>query len=111
MKDLEQQGISTVAIRNRARTRGRKARGDDSLYPGGLFSCCGLGLSLCEDDFGSVDYEARRKEFSKTQYEERKKSKLAREEELRTTYSKTLKAKQQQRAEANNQEQYEVVED
>jgi hypothetical protein len=106
MRELEKQGITTVAIRNRARIRQRNRRPDVlSGDLSGLFCCGGIGFSL--DDFTPDDYEAQ-KEYEKSRYQQKKKSKQQREEQLRHDFAKPLQAKRQQVDEAG--EVYEVVE-
>lgn len=105
MRDLEKQGITTVAIRNRARTRQRRRPGMMNGDMSSLFCCGAIGFSL--EDFTPDDYAAQ-KEYQKSMYEEKKKSKMQREEQLRHDFAKTLQAKRQQVDQVD--EVYEVVE-
>lgn len=108
MRELEEQGVSTAAMRNRARRR--KARGIGSRDVKGtddipsLFKCCGVGLAFGD---ATEDYEAYR-QHEKELYEERKKAREAHEAQLRAQYRKTHVATQSQ---SNKMEEaYEVVE-
>jgi len=98
MNDLERHGVSTGAIRNRARRR----HADQSSS---FLNCCGTNFSFA--DFSSQDREAHR-EYQKLVYEEQKKARWQYEEELRTGYSKL----HQMRRSKKNQldEAFEVVE-
>ena len=98
MKDLEAQGTTTAAIRNRSRRRAAQS----SFDPQDMFQCCGVGLA-----FGNEDPETVR-QAQKDDYHERKKAQAQREEELRTTFRK--KHLQAKRNKPDVQEALEVVE-
>jgi hypothetical protein len=103
MNRLEEEGVSTSAIRNRARRRqytlARDTHGELSL-----FACC-AGPEFSWTGFGDP-YEAQR-EYEKTAYEKKKKARMEREEELRTTFGQRLRRKKD---ENKVDEAYEVVE-
>lgn len=102
MKELEEQGISTAAIRNRARrreARGRGLNGTDDIPS--LFRCCGVGLAFGD---ATEDYEEYRLQ-EKEEYEKRKKERERYEEQLRLQYRKKVVT----RPKANAEEAYEVV--
>lgn len=88
MNMLERQGLSTSAIRNRARRRkaaernARSKTAQSSDAPS-LFQCCGVGLAF--GDATEEDDEAYR-EFQKKQYEQRQLKQAAHEEKLRSKY-------------------------
>lgn len=101
LADLEKQGLSTAAIRNRSRRRkawGGGGIGTDDIP--GLFRCCGIGLAF--GDATEEDYEEKRK-HDKTLYEERKKQRELRELQLRTHYRRKPQLD-------DTEEAYEVVE-
>jgi hypothetical protein len=100
MADLERQGLTTAAIRNRSRRR-KALRGDTGTddIPS-LFRCCGIGLAF--GDATEENYEEMR-QHDKEQYLERKKAKELRELELRNRYRRKPKADAEDEA-------YEVVE-
>ena len=79
MNDLERQGISTGAIRNRARRRHAEAQGSSFFY------CCGTQLNFA--DFTEDDREAHR-DYQKSMYEEQKKARFRHEEDLRSDFTK-----------------------
>lgn len=84
--DLERQGLSTAAIRNRARRRNVHYEMAGSEDTPGLFACCGVGLAF--GDATEEDYEARR-EYEKVLYQEKKKEREEKEAALRNKiYSK-----------------------
>lgn len=83
MNDVENQGMSTGAIRNRARRRHAEKSSS-------FFNFCGADLSFA--DFSSHDREAYR-EYQKMVYEEKKKARYHHEEELRTGYDKLQQTK------------------
>jgi hypothetical protein len=89
MDELQAQGVSTAAMRNRARRR--KARHDMQVSEDtpSLFRCCGLGLAF--GDGTEEDFEAARL-AEKERYEEKKREKAEREAELRK-YSHRYKNK------------------
>jgi hypothetical protein len=88
MADLEKQGITTAAIRNRSRRR--KAWGGESGTDDipGLFRCCGIGLAF--GDATEEDYEEKR-QHDREQYLEMKKAKEQREQALRNRYRRKPK--------------------
>eukprot|EP00522_Entomoneis_paludosa_P017451 CAMPEP_0172452880 /NCGR_PEP_ID=MMETSP1065-20121228/10412_1 /TAXON_ID=265537 /ORGANISM="Amphiprora paludosa, Strain CCMP125" /LENGTH=221 /DNA_ID=CAMNT_0013205009 /DNA_START=158 /DNA_END=823 /DNA_ORIENTATION=- len=98
MNDLERQGVSTGAIRNRARRR----HADSS---NSFLNCCGHNFSFA--DFSSDDREAHR-EYQKMVYEEQKKARYQYEEELRTGYSKLHNIRQSKKNQLD--EAFEIVE-
>lgn len=108
MAELERQGLSTAAIRNRSRRRkawsngGRFGSTDD--VPS-LFRCCGIGLAF--GDATEEDYEEMR-QHDKALYEERKKAREEREQQLRSHYRR--KAGQGGVDGGNEEEAYEIVE-
>ena len=98
MNDLERQGISTGAIRNRARRRNAAASSN-------FFACCGSNFTFA--DFSADDREAHR-EYQKLVYQEQKKARYSHEEQLRLGFSKMHRMRQ---AEKNLvDEAFEVVE-
>jgi hypothetical protein len=97
MRELEERGLTTSAIRNRRRRRKVAQR---SYFGGGtgtttttssstssLFNCCGLGLLFGDDGDYSKD-EAAYRAFQRKQYEERVKQQQAHEDALRKKYMK-----------------------
>lgn len=100
MADLERQGLTTAAIRNRSRRRKalRGEIGTDDVP--GLFRCCGIGLAF--GDATEENYEEMR-QHNKEQYLERKKAKELQELELRNRYRRKPKADAEEEA-------YEIVE-
>jgi hypothetical protein len=90
MSGLEQQGVSTSAIRNRKRRRkaanrtGPKKMSQSADTPS-FFSCCAVGLAF--GDATEDDDEAYR-QFQKQQYEERQQQQSAHEDALRKQYMK-----------------------
>lgn len=109
MRELENDGITTAAIRNRSRRR--QARMDrehvGSADIPNLFACCGVGLAF--GDATEEDYEATR-QHQKDQYLERKKEKEAKEEELRVKFQK-MAAKKKAARRSDVEEVFEVVEE
>lgn len=102
MNHLECDGVSTSAIRNRARRREynrKREQGDFSS----LLSFCGADLVL--SDFTQTTYEMQ-KEIDKKAYEEKMKAKLEREEQLRNDFGKIVRKQKQVKVD----EAYEVVE-
>lgn len=86
LKDLEEQGVSTVTIRNRARRRNKKP----SILDGNMFACCGMGLA-----FGDDEYNHR--EHDKEAYIQRQKERRAREKALIHQYGTQSLSKRYQR--------------
>jgi hypothetical protein len=92
---LEQQGVSTSAIRNRKRRRKAAERNGGhskkvNLYSQSedapsFFNCCAVGLAF--GDATEDDDDAYRK-FQKEQYEERQKQQSMHEDSLRKRYMK-----------------------
>ena len=106
MKQLETEGRTTVAIRNRVRRR--KAKIHSTKYKAGgadipnIFACCGVGLAFGDATEENFFISRQRERY---QYEEEKKQNETKEELLRQQYTRTLKTK------VNNvEESYEVVE-
>jgi hypothetical protein len=103
MREMEEQGQSTAAIRNRARRRAamnKEHRGTDDIP--GIFGCCGVGLAFGD---ATEDYEADR-EHQKQLYEQRKKEREEHEAMLRSQYRRA----HAQRPRDDMLEVYEVVE-
>ena len=113
MKELEEQGITTAVIRNRARRRNAKMNSKGfagSADIPNVFACCGVGLAFGEAT--EENYSATRQR-ERDLYQERKKEKEAREEQLRQAFLK-MSAQKKSRARLNNndvQETFEVVEE
>jgi len=111
MKELEQQGITTAAIRNRARRRKAKMEDSDGLVGSAdipnLFACCGVGLAFGE---ATEEHYMLERQHEKEQYLERKKEKEAKEEALRKTFLKMSAQKKSAKGD-DVQEVFEVVED
>jgi Zn-finger nucleic acid-binding protein len=111
MRDLERQGITTAAIRNRSRRR--QARLNQHGLSGSadipnLLACCGVGLAFGEAT--EEGFQATR-EHQKEEYVERKKQKEAREEELRRQFQKIAAKKKAAARRDDVEEVFEVVED
>jgi hypothetical protein len=105
MTDLERQGLSTAAIRNRARRRMTRHEISGSEDIPSLFSCCGVGLAF--GDATEEDNETRR-EYQRAQYEQKKQLRAEKEEKLRQHFlSQQIANKRRNDVE----ESYEVVED
>ena len=105
MKELEQKGHSTAAMRNRARRRAARSqvRGNSDIPS--LFRCCGVGLAFGDATEESEEVERAR---AKEAYEARKKARETKEAELRNNYRKVHnEKKEKQRA----QEAFEVVDE
>ncbi|KAL7579336.1 hypothetical protein ACA910_014012 [Epithemia clementina (nom. ined.)] len=98
MNDLEREGYSTGAIRNRARRRIASATSS-------FFDCCGTNFTFA--DFGAHDREAHR-EYQKMVYQEQKKARFYHEEELRLGFSKKHRMRQSERNRVD--EAFEIVE-
>lgn len=108
MKQLEQEGRTTSAIRNRSRRRKARMKGATRRSGGAdvpnIFSCCGVGLAFGDatEEFYSVT-----RQYEHEQYEEQKHEREMKEAQLRETYGKTLKTK----VRTNDvEEAYEIVE-
>ncbi len=88
MRDLEDRGLSTSAIRNRKRRRKvvRRSYFGASSSPS-LFNCCGLGLIFGTDAEEGGD-DAAYREFQRKKYEERVRQQQAHEDALRKKYMK-----------------------
>ncbi len=108
MKQLEDEGRTTVAIRNRIRRR--KAKMYSTKYKAGgadipnIFACCGVGLAFGEATEENY-YLTRQNE--KLQYEEEKKQAEMKDEQLRKYYTRSLKNKVQV---GSIEEAYEILE-
>jgi len=87
MSDLEMEGKSTAAMRNRSRRRNARRGLQSSEDAPGALACCGIGLLF--GDATEEDDDARRA-LEKEKYLEKKRAKAEREEELRQTYHKTM---------------------
>jgi hypothetical protein len=108
MKHLEEQGISTAAIRNRSRRRTARMNQNGISGSGdipNLLACCGVGLAFGEAT--EEDYQSSR-QHEKELYLDRKKQKEAKEEELRIQFQK-LSAKKRAAA-ARGEDVEEVLE-
>ena len=88
MKNLEDQGLSASAIRNRKRRR--KAAKSAHPYSAaqtqdtpGVFACCAVGLAFGDATEGDDDAY---RQMEKRKYEERHKQQAAHEEALRRQY-------------------------
>jgi hypothetical protein len=88
MKELEDKGLSTSAIRNRRRRR--KAAKDAHPYAAtqssdtpSIFSCCAVGLAFGD---ATEDGDDAYRKLEKKKYEERQKQQGAHEEALRRQY-------------------------
>jgi len=110
MRELEEQGVSTAAIRNRSRRM--KAWRKSSGGPVGsedvpcLFNWCGVGLAF--GDASEKNYEEARIQ-QRQMYEERKKAREAREAQLRSHYRRQHFIHQGQQS-SLDMEAYEVME-
>ena len=94
MAELEQQGITTAAIRNRSRRRQARmeAKGNTgSADVPNLFACCGVGLAF--GDSTEEDYEATR-QYQRDLYLQRKKDKEEYEADLRNKYQQKAARKE-----------------
>jgi hypothetical protein len=88
MKELEEKGMSTSAIRNRRRRR--KAASDILPYRAAqtqdtpsIFACCAVGLAFGD---ATEDGDDAYRHLEKKKYEERQKQQAAHEEALRRQY-------------------------
>jgi hypothetical protein len=104
MRELAEHGISTAAMRNRSRRKKRTEENVGTDDVPSLFRCCGVGLAF--GDASEEDYESAR-ETQKTLYEERKKARAEKEEELRLHYKRTSYARKNHDSMA---EAFEIVE-
>lgn len=108
MGDLEKEGLSTAAIRNRSRTLEARKKKDSVLAASSdvpnIFTCCGVGLAF--GDATETDYDAVR-DLEKKQYHIKKLQQEEHEEKLRSEYGKMRIAK---KALDDTEEVYEVVE-
>ncbi len=94
MAELEQQGITTAAIRNRSRRRQARmeAKGNTgSADVPNLFACCGVGLAF--GDSTEEDYDATR-QYQRDLYLQRKKDKEEYEADLRNKYQQKAARKE-----------------
>lgn len=111
MIELERQGITTAAIRNRSRRRlarmGPRGTSGSADIPN-LFACCGVGLAF--GDATEENAQASRR-HQKEQYLEHRKDKEAKEEELRIQFKKLAAKKKAARSNADVEEVFEVVEE
>jgi hypothetical protein len=106
MWTLEQNGMTTSAIRNRSRRRKALLQFERGGFSN-LFNCCGVGVAFGDGYDVADDYQASR-EMQKKQYEEKRNAQMAHDAELRAQFRKTKIAKQ--KAEGNVEEAYEIVE-
>lgn len=88
MRDLEEQGLSTSAIRNRKRRRkaAKEARpymAYQSQDTPSIFACCAVGLAFGD---ATEDGDDAYRLLEKRKYEERQKQQAAHEEALRRQY-------------------------
>lgn len=90
MKDLEQRGLSTSAIRNNKRRRKAVNRSYHSKVQQhdetpSMFNCCAAGLA-----FGALtdDDDQAYREYQRKQYEERIQQQQEHEEEIRCKFLK-----------------------
>ena len=88
MKDLEERGLSTAAIRNRKRRR--KAAKEAHPYmvsqsqdTPSIFACCAVGLAFGD---ATEDGDDAYRMLEKRKYEDRQKQQAAHEEALRRQY-------------------------
>jgi len=85
--ELEKQGITTAAVRNRRRRRNARGKGGDPNAANedipSLFRCCGVGLAFGDGNDEDLE-DIRRRE--RDLYEERKKAREQREAQLRSHY-------------------------
>lgn len=108
LRQLERQGISSAALRNRQRRREARQTGGvtGSTDIPNLFACCGIGLAFGES---TEEHAAATRQFEREQYLERKHQQEKREEELRRGFPKL--ATQRRQNDENVQEFYEIVEE
>ena len=106
---MERRGLTTSAIRNRARRREYQKQLQKSELSK-LFTCCGAEFVF--EGFAQSDYHAQQelKQLSKVAYEEKKKAQLQHEEELRNNFGKMVRKKKQKQQDKVDAEAYEVVE-
>lgn len=88
MANMNKQGLSTSAIRNRRRRRkatqkNQRSRAAQSGDAPSLFQWCGAGLAFGD---ATEDDEDAYREFEKKRYEERHKQQAAHEEALRKKF-------------------------
>jgi hypothetical protein len=106
MWTMEQNGMTTSAIRNRSRRRKALAQFEGGGFSN-LFNCCGVGVAFGDGYDVHDDYQASR-DMQKKQYMERREAQVAHESQLRSQFQKTRIAKKQ--AEGNVEEAFEIVE-
>jgi len=111
MKQLEEQGITTAAIRNR--TRRREAKMNSNGLTGSadipnLFACCGVGLAFGES---TEEHYSMSRQHQRDLYLKRKKEKEEREEKLRKAFLKMSAQKKASRRNDDVEETFEVVEE
>jgi hypothetical protein len=88
MADMDRQGFSTSAIRNRRRRRkaaqkNQRSRAAQSGDVPSIFQCCAVGLAFGD---ATEDDEDTYRELQKKRYEERQKQQAAHEEALRKKF-------------------------
>ena len=103
---MEQNGMTTSAIRNRSRRRKALAQFEGGGFSN-LFNCCGVGVAFGDGYDVHDDYQASR-EMQKKQYMDRREAQVAHENELRAQFQKTRITKKQ--AEGTVEEAFEIVE-
>jgi hypothetical protein len=90
MDNLEAQGFTSSAIRNRRRRRRAAEKAKSGKWfsvsedSPNIFSCCAIGLVF--GDATEDDDEATYRKFQKKQYEERQKQQAAHEEAIRKRF-------------------------
>jgi hypothetical protein len=109
MNDIERSGQTTSAIRHRRLRREYRLQRKMNEKQSSLLACCGADLVMPEwnqDEHEALEAEI---ESEKVAYEEKKKAKLHREEELRNKYGRIMRNKKQNLDKLD--EAYEVVEE
>jgi hypothetical protein len=101
MSNLEAQGKSTAAIRNRARRRKAHKKVAITEDVPSFFHCCGAALAFGDATIDQ-DWQSERA-YQKEQFEEKKKLKAEKEEQLKRHFYQNRKS-------AQITEQFEVVE-
>jgi hypothetical protein len=106
MWTLEQNGMTTSAIRNRSRRRKALAQFEGGGFSN-LFNCCGVGVAFGDGYDVADDYQASR-DLQKKQYLDKRNAQLAKENELRAQFRKTRIT--QKNTEGTEAEAFEIVE-
>lgn len=105
MANMEKEGKTTAAIRNRTRrieARKKKAAISASSDIPNIFTCCGVGLAFGEAT--ETDQDAVR-DLESEQYQEQKRQQEEHEEKLRSDFKKKISKSQD-----DTEEMYEMVE-